>query len=126
MKQLSIILLISIMPIFMGCNEIILSMNDSGKTITVDPGTVIKINLVSNSSTGNSWRTIDYNHEIIAQQGEPVMKRNKSNLIGAAGSVNYSFKALKSGTTNLSMLYGSSINTDKEPVKKFELKIVVK
>jgi len=126
MKQLSIILLISIIPIFMGCNEIIFSMNDSGKTITVDPGTVIKINLVSNRSTGNSWRTINYNHEIIAQQGEPEYKKSSSNMVGAAGSVSYTFKTLKSGTTNLSMLYGSFSDPDKEPVKKFDLKIVVK
>ena len=126
MKQLSIMLLIFITPLFMGCNEIILSMKDSGKTITVDPGTVIKINLVSNRSTGNNWRTIDYNHDIITQKGEPVYKKDSSNLIGAAGSVSYSFKTLKSGTTDLSMLYGSFSNPDKEPLKKFELKIVVK
>ncbi len=121
----NIFILLVLIPLFMGCKEITLSMGDSGKTVAVAPGTTIKIELVSNKSTGNSWREMDYNHEVVGLVGNPVYKKADSGLIGAPGTVVYTFKTKQKGQTKLQMQYGSPRNLDKKPLKSFELTIVV-
>ncbi len=122
----SIFILLALIPLFMGCKEISLSMDDSGKTITVAPGTVIKVTLTSNSSTGNSWHKISYDKSLLMQEGEQVYEKSNTGLTGAPGKVIYAFKALKSGETDLYMEYGAAYSKNNEPVKVFKVKIVVK
>jgi len=110
----------------MGCKEINLNIDDSGKTITTAEGTIFKVTLVSNRSTGNSWHNISYDKAVLSQVGEPVYEKNKDKLIGAPGQVIYTFKTLKKGETNLQMDYGALHSPGKKPVKKFQIKIEVK
>ncbi len=122
----SIFVLLALIPLFMGCKEITLSMDDSGKTITVAPGTTIKITLVSNRSTGNIWHNINYDKALLKQVGEPVYEKSKGGLVGAPGKVTYTFKALQSGETNLRMDYGSIHSDNKDSLKEFNIRVVVK
>ena len=122
----SIFILLALIPLFMGCKEITLSMDDSGKTITVAPGTMIKVTLVSNRSTGNSWHNINYDKALLMQKGDPVYEKSNTGLTGAPGKVTYAFKALKKGETDLYLEYGAAYSKDKNPVKVFKIKIVVK
>ncbi|RLD91186.1 MAG: hypothetical protein DRJ09_01935 [Bacteroidetes bacterium] len=121
----SIFILLSSIFLLTACNEVHLTMKDSGKTIKASPGTLISIALVSNRSTGNSWRNIGYDHAVIKSAGDPEYKKNEKGLVGAPGEVVFTFKALNNGQTNLVMEYGSSHNTNKETLKKFRVKIVV-
>ncbi len=125
MKKFAVLIVMVVVPFFIGCNEITLTMNDSGKTISVSKGSMVKIELVSNRSTGNVWRQIDYDKNIIEQAGEAVYQKNKNGLIGSAGKVIYVFKALKKGKTRLRMEYGSLGDKSKAPLKTFSLNIVV-
>ncbi len=109
----------------MGCKEIKLTMDDSGKTVNAKKGDIITITLVSNRSTGNTWRNIDYNSNIIIPVGEPVYQMNKEKLVGAPGKVTYKFKAVAPGNTELKMEYGPG-DKSKPAIKKFELDIHVK
>ncbi len=122
----SIFILLALIPLFMGCKEITLGMDDSGKTITVAPGTVIKVTLVSNKSTGNSWHNIKYDKALLMQAGEPVYEKSKTGAVGSPGKVTYGFKTLKTGATDLYMEYGAAYSKNNEPVKVFKVKIVVK
>ena len=124
MKKSIFILLFSIFPLT-ACNEVHLTMKDSGKTIKASPGTLISIVLVSNRSTGYSWRNISYDHAIIESVGDPEYKKNEKGLVGAPGEVVFTFKALRNGQTDMVMEYGSSHETDKEALKKFSIKVVV-
>jgi len=109
----------------MGCKEINLTMDDSGKTITVSPGEIINIELVSNRSTGNKWQDVTYNHKIIKQGGSPVYKKDESGKMGAPGKVSYVFEALQKGETTLDMEYKSVHDRKKAPVRKFGVTIIV-
>ena len=122
----SVFVLMALIPLFMGCKEITLGMEDSGKTITVAPGTVIKVTLVSNRSTGNSWHNISYDKALLMHVGEPVYEKSKSDLMGAPGKVTYTFKALKTGETGLRMDYGSARQEKKDSLKEFNIRVVVK
>ena len=109
----------------MGCNEINLTMDDSGKSFDVKKGDIINITLVSNRSTGNLWRNIEYNNNVIEPAGEPVYQMDNEKLIGAPGKVIYKFEAAALGTTKLKMEYGPGDKT-KPAMKKFEIDIHVK
>jgi len=121
----AVIILFTLIPFLIGCKEMILTQHDSGKTVTVKTGNIIKVELVSNSSTGNSWYDIKYDNQVIEKTGKPVYRRNENGKIGSPGKVLFTFKALKKGTTDLTMLYGRK-DSNKKSVKKFQVKIVVK
>jgi len=122
----SIVVLLALIPLFMGCKEITLSMDDSGKTITVAPGTTIKVTLVSNRSTGNSWQYISFDKALLKQVSEPVYEKSKSGLMGAPGKVTYTFKALKTGETGLQMSYGPVRPGNKDSLKEFNIQVAIK
>lgn len=126
MNKLPFYLVLTIIPFFfMGCKEINLTINDSGKTITVSKGTMIKAELVSNRSTGYDWRKIDYDNKILELSPEPVYEKNNNGLTGAPGKVIYTFKAKAPGKTTLNMEYGSVADKEKAATKKFTVNIVV-
>ena len=124
MKKIAFFTLITLIPFLMGCNEINLTMDDTGKTVNVKKGDKISITLVSNRSTGNTWRNIEYDNKIIEQDGEPEYKASSSKLVGAPGKVTYKFKAIAKGKTKLKMEYGS-FDKKKPALKKFEIDINV-
>jgi len=109
----------------MGCKEMNLTMEDSGKTINLSKGDVVHVTLVSNRSTGNTWRKIEFDKQVLQEVSDPVYKMDRENLIGAAGKVTYSFRALKKGVSRLYMEYGP-MDREKPALKTFEVEIVVK
>jgi predicted secreted protein len=113
-------------PFFMGCKEINLTIEDSGKTIQIAQGDVIHISLVSNKSTGNTWRKVNFDSSVLQEISDPVYKMDRENAIGAPGKVIYSFKAIKKGVSEIYMEYGSFTDLSKPPVKTFRLEVVVK
>ena len=125
MKRIVFVLLISTLAFMTGCKEIKLTQEDSGKTVTVKPNQIISITLVSNRSTGNIWRNIKYDNDILRPAGDPVYEQAHNHLIGAPGKVTYKFIALKPGVSNLLMEYGDAGNK-KPALKKFELEVVVR
>ena len=126
MKKLPFILLLTVIPLFfMGCKEINLTIDNSGQTLKVSKGTIINVELVSNRSTGNSWRKVRFDDDIIMLTGEPVYKKSKGGRVGSAGKVIYTFKAVDTGETEILMEYGSIYDKKKEPVKLFNIKVIV-
>ncbi len=121
----SIVVLLSFVFLLTACNEVHLSMKDSGKTIKASVGTVLAITLVSNRSTGNSWHNMTYDHAVIEPVGKPEYKKNQKGLAGAPGEVIYTFKTIGKGKTGLTMEYGSPNQKDKKALKKFNVNIVV-
>jgi predicted secreted protein len=125
MKKFTVIFFMALMPFLMGCKEMNLTMEDSGKTINLSKGDVVHVTLVSNRSTGNTWRKIEFDKQVLQEVSDPVYKMDRENLIGAAGKVTYSFRALKKGVSRLYMEYGP-MDQEKTALKTFEVEIVVK
>ena len=126
MKRVLLMLLVVLIPVLMtSCKEINLTMEDSGKTVTLSPGDVVNITLVSNRSTGNTWRKVEYDKNVLEEVSDPVYKMDRKNAIGAPGKVIYSFKALKKGVTKLYMEYGP-MDGSKPARKTFEVEFVVR
>ena len=117
-------LFILLIPILMGCKELVVTYADSGTTVHLAVDQILKIELPANASTGNDWRKISYNDSVLITMGKPnyVLSDDRD---GAAGKRYYRFKGLAPGTCKLTMEYGSKYDSSKEPVKTFELEIIV-
>lgn len=107
-----------------GCKEIKVTFADSGKTINMVMGQLLKIELPSNASTGNTWRQIAYEDSVLAKSGKPNYVLGDEG-IGSAGKYNYRFKTIGTGISKIYMEYGSKYDYSKKPLKIFELTVVV-
>jgi predicted secreted protein len=126
MKRFPFILLLTVIPLFfMGCKEINLTIENSGQTVKVSKGTIINVELVSNQSTGNIWRKVRFDEDVLMLTGEPTYQKDKSGRMGAPGKVLYIFKAVGTGETDILMEYGAAYDKEKAPVKQFNLKVIV-
>lgn len=124
MKKSIFVFAILIILAFTGCKEIQVKYADSGKTINMVMGQLLKIELPSNASSGNTWRQIAYEDSVLAKSGKPNYVLGDEG-IGAAGQYNYRFKTIGTGISKIYMEYGSKYDYSKKPLKIFELTIVV-
>ena len=89
-----------------GCVGSVKTYTDSGQTIEIDLNQQFVIALGSNPTTGYGWQ-IDYNESMLElveskyEGGEEA----KQGMVGAGGVEFFRFKALKSGKTEITMVY---------------------
>jgi predicted secreted protein len=121
---LTAVVLLSGMLILSSCAEKIVKYQDSGSTIHLKVGQTLKVELPGNASTGNDWRKMSYDDKVIMKKGKPnyVLADDR---IGSAGLYYFKFKAVAPGVTKLYMEFGSKYDDSKDPVKTFELEIIV-
>jgi serine/threonine protein kinase/predicted secreted protein len=94
----------SITPSPTSSAPIVLTMEDSEKTIRLRPGGILSITLDSNPSTGYSWEVDSIDNQVLDQVGEPEFKPD-GNAPGSGGKVSLKFIALKPGETILRLVY---------------------
>ncbi len=107
--------------------EVQLTKADNGKTVTVAlDGTVI-VALASNPSTGYSWAVVATEPANLELDGEPtyVPPGSTTPVVGAAGTEVFTFKAIETGTSKLSMAYARSFETGVAPEETFEVTVKV-
>ena len=124
MRYISIILLIVMLPFQYGCKEKLVRYSDSGATVHLKADQILKVELPGNTSTGNDWRKVAYDDNVIIKKGKPNYML-ADDRIGSAGVYYFKFRAVAPGVTKLYMEYGSKYDDEKEPVKIFELEVVV-
>ncbi len=117
-------LIILLIPMMMGCKELVVKMADSGTTVHLAVDQILKIELPGNASTGNNWRKIVYTDSVMVKMGKQnyVLSDERD---GSPGVYYFRFKGLSPGTGKIYMEYGSKFDSSKEPLKVFELEVVV-
>ncbi len=113
-----------LIPIIYACKEKKVTYSESGSTIDLAVGQILKLELPANASSGNTWRKIAYEDSVLARNGKPNYLL-ADDRIGSAGVYYYKFKAIGPGTSKLLMEYGSKYDDEKKPVKIFELTVNV-
>ncbi len=100
---------------------------DSGKTVKVKVGDSVTISLKGNPTTGYSWRTAKLDGQSIEQSGDPkyTVDAHQSGMVGVGGKFVFSFKATKSGKTQISLEYVRPWEKGKKPVQTFAVTIEV-
>ena len=103
-----------------------LTMQDSGRTLSLKPGDTFRIVLQSNPTTGFSWieagKTAPDVIRLTAKRFVSAQKQKE--LVGAPGETEFTYKAVGYGETEIRLNYKRSWETV-APNKTFILKILV-
>jgi inhibitor of cysteine peptidase len=103
------------------------TQDDNGKSVTLNIGDKLIINLKGNYTTGYQWTLKDgFDNDVIVQVGEASYKPEKTDRVGSGGIATFTFKAVGKGRTDLMLEYLRSWEKNVAPAEDFELTVVVK
>ncbi len=109
-----------------------LSRSDAGKTITVRPGMPIVINLPGNVTTGYAWKPVSITGSAVTSTGRVAYEEKvrdqggRSAIIGSGGTFRAPFRAVKTGTSIITLAYVRPWEEGKAPIEEFTVTIQVK
>ena len=92
----------------------------------VKVGQEFNITLESNPTTGYQWQLANSLNETILEFIGSEYKPSESGLIGSGGEETWTFRAVNSGTTEISLKYVRPWETDVLPIKEQTFAIIVK
>ena len=98
----------------------------SGKQVQLSVGQLLVLTLASNATTGYSWTLAQNSDESVLAKIENKYIAPQTTLIGAGGKEEWTFKALKTDISIISMEYRRPWETDTPPAQTFDLTVVVR
>ena len=106
-------------------NNLNVDSSYSGKQVELSVGQSLVVTLESNATTGYSWTLAQNSDESVLKETGHEYIAPQTTLIGAGGNEEWTFKALKKGTSTISMGYSRPWESI-PPVETFDLTVVVK
>lgn len=107
-------------------NDVSVNESSSGKQVELFVGGILTVTLDSNATTGYSWELTGISDTGVLEKTDNKYEAPTSGLMGAGGKEVWTFKALKAGTTTLSMDYSQPWVGGQKGSNSFSLTIVVK
>ena len=98
---------------------------DNGSTVDLKTGETFTILLEGNPTTGYNWAVMEIDPAVVELVGEPDYKAD-SNLIGSGGMYTFTFKAVSSGSTVVTLAYYRSWEEDVAPLNEYQVTVNVK
>ena len=106
-------------------NNLNVDSSYSGKQVELSVGQSLVVTLESNATTGYSWALVQNSDESVLNETGHEYIAPQTTLLGAGGKEEWTFKALKKGTSTISMGYSRPWEST-PPVETFDLTVVVK
>ena len=106
-------------------SDVKLTEAQNATTVEVAKGGTVTVSLTGNPTTGFDWIPDGLVPPVLAQQGQSSFKP-QSSLIGAAGVVTLTFKAVESGRGELKLQYKRPFETTSTPARTWSANVVVK
>lgn len=107
-------------------SEARLSDGDSGKTVELEVGVPLVIDLEENVTTGFSWAVDGSVPGVLTVVGDEQMASENTSVVGAAGRHTFEYKAAKAGEGDLTLVYAQTWEKGVAPDKTFTVHVVVK
>jgi inhibitor of cysteine peptidase len=102
-------------------------ISSSGKDITMTAGDTLTITLESNATTGFSWNeNTNIGDVTVIQQTDHKYQPPAVAIPGAGGNEIWKLKALKSGSSTISMEYRRPFEPNAAPTNTFTLTVIVR
>ena len=124
-----ILLLLTVVYIFSGCNiaEKTYTESNNGDNLNLKINDVIRIRLESNITTGFRWNLSSKTDTGIVSLVSSDYNQASADkeLVGAGGYETFAFKATSQGNTTIALTYNKSWEEGVEPLKTFEINIVI-
>jgi inhibitor of cysteine peptidase len=106
--------------------ELSVDISSSGKEVTLAAGGTLTVTLESNVTTGYSWNeNANIGDKTVMQQTDHKYQPPATPIPGAGGKEVWTFKALKTGKSRVSMEYRRPFEQNTAPAKTFTLTVVV-
>jgi len=104
------------------------NQTDNGRTIELQVGQSLVLNLGSNPTTGYSWVFDGKSNYILAQEGKPVYNPDSTGkgLVGVGGVERWTFRAVRKGRETLRLDYRRPWEQAVEPAERVEFPVIVK
>jgi len=106
--------------------QIALTAGDNGSQVEIKVGGEIVITLDGNPSTGFTWEANNLDASMFEQVGEPAFNSSNPGLVGSGGTLTLIFKALKAGSSTLTLVYHRPWETGVDPIDTFTVTVIVK
>ena len=98
-----------------------------GKEVEIAVGGSLTVTLESNPTTGFEWELTEIaDQTVLAEAGHEFKAPGAGAPVGTGGEEVWTFKALKEGTTELSMEYSKPWEGGEKAAKTFNLTVLVK
>lgn len=120
-----VIIVIFVVCSLMSPGAVSVNASDAGETVTLSEGEYLNVTLAGNLTTGYTWETLSTDTSIIRPIWEPIMKPD-SKAIGSGGMITLNFQAVKTGQTQLKLIYHRPWEKGVAPLDTFEITVVVK
>ena len=99
----------------------------SGQQVEVAVGGSVIVTLESNASTGFQWVLVSIGDETVLEKVANTYEAPEdTDMVGAPGKEIWTFKALKKGTSTISMEYSQPWENGTKAAETFNLIVVVK
>jgi len=103
------------------------SQEHISKQVEVAAGGTVTVTLCSNPTTGFEWESARISDQTVIQEvSQCVVSPEAEGLVGAPGQEAWTFKALKKGTSTVSMAYSRPWEGGEKGVWTFNLTVTVK
>jgi inhibitor of cysteine peptidase len=126
----------ALLPLALGCllagcatagpNNVILTSQSNGKTVTVPVGSTILVRLAANPSTGFDWTPVSVAAPVLTLAGFTYTSSAPTGIVGAGGTDIFRFHADKPGTEVLQLNYARSWETNVPPVSTVSFTVSVR
>ena len=110
--------------VVISCDEFAKQANMT-REVRVPAGSTLNVTLCANPTTGFGWEEAKIADAAVLEQAGREYKEAASDALGAAGSEEWSFKALEKGTATVSFAYSRSWEGGEKGVWTLELTVVV-
>lgn len=101
-----------------------LNENDSGKTVEIGVGDEFHVILPGNPATGYAWELIPLDLNVLSRVKTEFFANNK--MMGSGGVEVITLHAVAAGKSEVKLIYHRSFEHDVEPLKTFELTVIIK
>ena len=100
--------------------------SQSGQQVEIASGGTLTVTLESNKTTGFEWELKSVGDTSVLQSQGGTYNAPDSEMVGAGGEEVWTFKAIKPGTSSISMEYSKPWEGGTKAEKTFDLTVVVK
>jgi inhibitor of cysteine peptidase len=108
-------------------NDFAANQNQTRDAGSIKTGDVIVVTVASNPTTGFKWELAGISEPaVIAQDGDPEYVPPETSALGAGGQEIWRFKALKKGTSLISLAYSRPWEGGEKAERTLEISVTVK
>ena len=101
-----------------------ISEENTGETINMQVGDILKVTLEGNPTTGYGWVVVSTDKQILKQVGDEEFEP-ASGALGSSGKISLFFGAMSKGRQELKLIYKRPWEVGVAPIAMFEVTVIV-